>query len=107
MVSVEMIYRIRHAWHVHGKSIRVIAKSTGVSRNTIRKVLRLDVSVPKYRRPDQSHPKLGGFIPELEREMEANRERKRRDRLSMNRIWRHPADQGCGLLRRLPIRGCL
>ena len=42
MVSVETIGKIRRAWHVHGKSIRSIAKSMGVSRNTVRKVLRSD-----------------------------------------------------------------
>ncbi len=40
MVSVETIGKIRRAWHVQGKSIRSIAKSMGVSRNTVRKVLR-------------------------------------------------------------------
>ena len=95
MVSVETIGKIRRAWHVHGKSIRSIAKSTGVSRNTVRKVLRSDGSAPKYRRSDQPHSKLGGFIPELERKLEANKGRKRRDRLSMKRIWRQLADQGC------------
>ena len=95
MVSVETIGKIRRAWHVRGKSIRSIAKSMGVSRNTVRKVLRSDVSAPKYRRSDQPHLKLGDFIPELERKLEANKGKKRRDRLSMKRIWRQLADQGC------------
>ena len=95
MVSVETIGKIRRAWHVHGRSIRSIAKSTGVSRNTVRKVLRSDGSAPKYRRSEQPHAKLGDFIPELERKLEANKGRKRRDRLSMKRIWRQLADQGC------------
>ncbi len=81
MVSVETIGKIRRAWHVQGKSIRSIAKSMRVSRNTVRKVLRCGESAPKYRRPDQPHPKLGDFIPELERKLEANtdKEKKRRD----------------------------
>ena len=97
MVSAETIGKIRRAWHVQGKSIRSIAKSMGVSRNTVRKLLRSGESVPKYRRPDQPHPKLGDFIPELERKLKANtdKETKRRDRLSMKRIWRQLADQGC------------
>ncbi len=97
MVSVETIGKIRRAWHVQGKSIRSIAKSMGVSRNTVRKVLRSGESAPKYRRQDQPHPKLGDFIPELERKLEANtdKETKRRDRLSMKRIWGQLADQGC------------
>ncbi len=72
MVSVETIGKIRRAWHVQGKSIRSIAQSMGVARNAVRKVLRSGESAPKYRRPDQPHPKLGDFIPELERKLEAN-----------------------------------
>ena len=53
MVSVETVGKIRRAWHVHGKSIRSIAKSMGVSRNTVRKVLRSDVSAPQ--RPLAQH----------------------------------------------------
>ncbi|MXW96541.1 MAG: IS21 family transposase [Gammaproteobacteria bacterium] len=95
MVSVETIGKIRRAWHVHGRSIRSIAKSMGVSRNTVRKVLRSDGSAPKYRRSEQPHSKLGDFIPELERKLEANKGKKPRDRLSMKRIWRQLADEGC------------
>ena len=95
MVSVETIGKIRRAWHVHGRSIRSIARSMGVSRNTVRKVLRSDGSAPKYQRSDQPHAKLGDFIPELERKLEANKGKKPRDRLSMKRIWRQLADQGC------------
>ena len=72
MVSVETIGKIRRAWHVQGKSIRSIAQSMGVARNAVRKALRSGESAPKYRRPDQAHPKLGDFIPELERKLEAN-----------------------------------
>ena len=93
MVSVETIGKIRRAWHVQGKSIRSIAKSMGVSRNTVRKVLRSGEATPKYRRPDQPHPKLGDFVMELERKLEDNKEKKRRDRLSMKRIWGQLADQ--------------
>ncbi|MYG64819.1 MAG: IS21 family transposase [Synechococcus sp. SB0675_bin_7] len=95
MVSVETIGKIRRAWHVHGRSIRSIARSMGVSRNTVRKVLRSDGSAPKYRRSEQPHAKLGDFIPELERKLEANKGKKPRDRLSMKRIWRQLVDQGC------------
>ncbi len=95
MVSVETIGKIRRAWHVQGKSIRSIAKSMGVSRNTVRKVLRSGESAPKYRRPDRGHPKLCDFIPELERKLEDNREKKRRDRLRMKRSWGQLADQAC------------
>ncbi len=97
MVSVETIGKIRRARHVQGKSIRSIAKSMGVSRNTVRKVLRSGESAPKHRRPDQPHPKLGDFIPELERKLEANtdKETKRRDRPVMKRIRGQLADQGC------------
>ena len=58
-------------------------------------MLRSDGSAPKCRRSDQPHSKLGDFIPEIERKLEANKGKKRRDRLSMKRIWRQLADEGC------------
>ncbi len=48
-----------------------------VSRTTVRKVLRSGEAAPKSRRPDQPHQKLGDFIPELWRKLEANKKMKR------------------------------
>ena len=40
MLIVETIGKIRRDYFVHGKTIKAIARELGLSRNTVRKVLR-------------------------------------------------------------------
>ena len=57
-----------------------------VSKNTIRKVVRGDATSHTYERKIQPMPKLGPWVAELERQLEANEKKKRRDRLSVLQI---------------------
>ncbi|MDE0050726.1 MAG: IS21 family transposase [Rhodospirillales bacterium] len=95
MLSMESFAKIRRASKVRKESIRAISKKMGVSRNTVRKALRSGEAAPGYRRSVQPRPKLGPFVPALEQMLERNAERPRRERLSLKRIWRLLADQGC------------
>ncbi len=95
MLTVESIGKIQRAGRVHKKSIRSISKSMGVSRNTVRRILRSDVTDAQYVRSIQPHPMLGDFIPALERMLEDNARKRRRDRLNVKRLWQLLADQGC------------
>ena len=95
MLTVESIGKIQWAGRVHEKSIRSISKSMGVSRNTVRRILRSDVTDARYVRLIQPHPMLGDFIPALERLLEDNARKRRRDRLNAKRLWQLLADQGC------------
>jgi transposase len=61
MLIVETIHKIRMAHHRQGKSIRQIAKDFNLSRNTVRKVLRTDVTEFSYAREAQPLPKLGPY----------------------------------------------
>lgn len=58
MVSVEQWAELRREHFVGGKSIKELSRSTGMSRNTIRRALRSDLP-PGYRRP----PKAGVLEP--------------------------------------------
>lgn len=58
MVSVEQWAELRREYFVGGKSIKEIARSTGLSRNTVRRALRSE-SPPGYRRA----PKAGVLDP--------------------------------------------
>src|SRR6476660_10146582 len=61
MVGVEAALEIR-VLHRHGKSIREIARETGVARNTVRRYLR-DEAAARYKpRPPRS-TKLDPFTP--------------------------------------------
>lgn len=65
MLIVETIGKIRHAHHRQGKSIREIARVFRLSKNTVKKILRSDVTEAVYRREVQPRPKLAAFEERL------------------------------------------
>ena len=86
MLVVETIARIRLDHPVRGVPIKKLARDLRVSKNTIRKVVRGDETSHTYERKIQPMPKLGPWVDELERQLEANEKKQRRDRLSLLRI---------------------
>jgi gp16 family phage-associated protein len=94
MLVVETIAKVRRDFHRHGKSIKEIARERGLSRNTVRKVLRSDATEFSYARDDQPYPQLGPYLGELDRLLAENEARSRRERLTLTRI--HEALQGAG-----------
>jgi transposase len=66
---VETIRKIRLMIQRDGKSIRHTAKELGISRNTVRKVVRSQQTAFSYRRRSQPLPALGGFVERLEKEL--------------------------------------
>ena len=58
-----------------------------VSRHTVRKVVRTGETSCSYKRKVQSIPKLGSWVDELERRLQAAAGKARRDRLSLLRMY--------------------
>ena len=65
MVGVEQWAELRREHFVGGKSIKELARATGMSRNTIRRALRSD-RPPGYGRPPKASV-LDPFKPEIHR----------------------------------------
>ncbi len=86
MLVVETVARIRREHLVGGKGIKTIARELGLSRNTVRKVIRSGQTSFVYERQEQPRPKLGTFIDRLEGLLEENAARSRRDRLTLTLI---------------------
>ena len=86
MLVVETIARIRRDHLVKGVPIKKIARDLRVSKNTVRKVVRGDETSFSYERNIQPMPKLGPWVEELKRQLEANEKKERRDRLPLLRI---------------------
>jgi hypothetical protein len=87
MLVVETIGRIRREHFVKGKSIKRIARELKLSRNTVRKVLRSEVTSFEYAREVQPSPKLGPWQAELERLLAANEAKPARERLTLMRLF--------------------
>lgn len=87
MLVVETIARIRRERFVKGKSIKEIARTVGVSRNTVRKVLRSGATSFEYEREVQPRPKLGAWQAELERILRENAAKPSRQQLTLIRVF--------------------
>ena len=72
MLVVETVARIRREHFAKGKTIREIARDLGVSRNTVRKVLRSGETSFEYERAIQPRPKLGRWTAELDELLKGN-----------------------------------
>jgi len=94
MLRVETIARVRRAYFVQGKSIKEIARGLKLSRNTVRRVIRSDATAFSYDRRVQWRPKLGPWTGELERMLEVNETRAKRERLTLRRIAEDLTDLG-------------
>ena len=87
MLVVETIARIRRAHLSQGKSIKAISRELGISRNTVRRVLRSGATSFSYERGTQPRPKLDGWAERLEELLSANEKLNRRERLDLIRIF--------------------
>ncbi len=83
---METIAKVRRDHFVDGKPIKAIARDRGLSRNTVRRVLRSGETSFDYDRGDQPYPKLGPYLEELEHLLAANEKRSRRERVTLLRI---------------------
>ena len=61
---METIHKVRLA-HRDGKGIREIARKLNLSRNTVRSIIRSDITDQQYVRSEQPRPKLGSFVKRL------------------------------------------
>ena len=86
MLIVETIAKVRRDHIVDKKPIKAIARDRGLSRNTVRKVLRSGETSFAYEREDQPYPKLGPYLEELERLLAENEKRSRRERVTLLRL---------------------
>ena len=94
MLIVETIARIRRDHLGRGVPIKQIARDLKLSRNTVRKAVREGKTSFRYERLVQPQPKLGSWVGELERLLEANEGKARRERLSLVRMYEELAALG-------------
>src|SRR5690348_17173050 len=94
MLVVETIARIRREHFVKGKTIKEIARDLGISRNTVRRVLRSGTTEFEYERTVQPRPKLGRWMAELDALLEGNVAKPAREQLTLIRVYEELRDCG-------------
>ena len=86
MVTVDTIGKVRRAYWVQQKKIKAIARELGLSRGTVRRIVRSGETALTYERKEQPLPKLGSFVAQLDKLLEANMAKRKRDRLTTKRL---------------------
>ena len=86
MLKVDQYSYIRTAHRVYGKKIKQIARETGHSKNTIRKVLRDEYSGYKAR-VVQPYPVLGPYIEIIDKWLADDKQRPKKQRHTAVRIY--------------------
>jgi transposase len=94
MLVVETIARIRREYFVRGKTIKEIARDLGVSRNTVRRVLRSGETSFEYERTVQPRPKLGRWTAELDELLDGNAAKPVREQLTLIRVFEELRGRG-------------
>jgi transposase len=87
MLVVETIAKIRRAFFVQQKPIKVICRELRLSRKVVRKVVRSDATAFRYEREMQPLPKIGPWRDQLDALLLANEGRAARERLTLMRIF--------------------
>jgi AraC-like DNA-binding protein len=85
MISLETTAKVRRDHFVHGTSIEEISQDLGISRNSVRKILRFGDTSFRYERPETPMPKLDAFVAWLEAMLEVNEKRAKRDGFRLTR----------------------
>ncbi len=87
MLVVETIAKIRRAYFQDRKPIKQICRELRVSRNTVRRVIRSGATEFTYERRIQPQPRIGPWRDELDRILEENARKLKRERLTHIRIF--------------------
>jgi transposase len=94
MIGVDIIGQIRRAYFERHEPIREIERTLSVSRSTVRKVIRGEMTEFKYRRGTQPAPKLGEWTEVLGEILEREANLPRRERRSTQRLFEELRGRG-------------
>src|SRR5471032_1582854 len=87
MFQVEIYGRVRRAVRVEGRSQRAVARDFGLSRETVRKMLRYAVPPGYQRQQPVKRPKLGPWLGVIDEILEEDKKRPARQRHTSKRIF--------------------
>jgi transposase len=94
MLIVETVSKIRRAYFVQKKPIKVICRELRVSRKVVRKVIRTEATEFRYERTAQPLPKLGPWVGALDGLLLGNESKSARERLTLIRVFEQLRGQG-------------
>jgi len=87
MLVVETIGKIRRAYFIQKKPIKVICRAFRLSRKVVRKVIRSEATEFHYERGRQPLPRIDPWREQLDGVLLANESKPRRERLTLMRVF--------------------
>ena len=93
MKRVELYARVRHAVMIEGLSQREAARRFGIDPRTVGKMLRYSVPPGYVRARPPVRPKLGPFIGVIDRILDEDKERPKKQRHTSKRIYERLRDE--------------
>lgn len=87
MLTVETIKKVRLMALRDQKPIKVIARDLRLSKNTVRKILRNDLTEMTYERKNQPRPVMGAFVKSLEQRLTEDQRLPRKQRRTAKKLF--------------------
>jgi transposase len=87
MLIVETIAKVRRMYHVQNRGFKTIARELKLSKNTVKKIIRSEMTKQTYVRSEQPYKKLGDYKGLLESKLEHDREEPVRRRRTARKLY--------------------
>jgi len=94
VIQLERAVKIRRWHHVRKQPIKEIARELGISRNTVRRIVRENITATEYKRTEQPLPKLGIYKEQLETWLLEDRKLPKNQRRSSRRLHERLKEEG-------------
>ena len=96
MLTVETIKKVRMMALRDRKPIKQIARDLRLSKNTVRKILRDDLTEFTYERKAQPRPALGAFVESLEHRLKEDKDLTKKRRRTAKKLFDEIQREGYG-----------
>lgn len=94
MIQMERAVKIRRRHLVGKESIKSLSRELGISRNTVRRIVRNQNTGEEYKREEQSLPKLGKYRDQLETWLEEDRKLPKNQRCNARKLYERLQEKG-------------
>lgn len=96
MLIMETIGKIRRLHYAQGKGYKTIARELGLSKNTVKRVLRQGIIKAEYKRAHKEYRVLGSYIDDLKERLQQDVQGPRRRRRTARKLYLELQSEGYG-----------
>jgi len=94
MLIMETLSKIRRLYYVEKKGFKTIARELRLSKNTVKKVIRENKTIPRYHRSEQPYRVLEKYVEGLRSRLAFDQEEPRRRRRTAMKLYLELCEEG-------------